>query len=138
MDNHTTNNAMTEIALALAMGFFSIMVLAMVSMGGGVGSANKIAGAVMAASDNAQTPKAVVEVQEQDRMILYYNGHFFDQNMHQVKPETLPQGGRTILALAPETSMTQALKLRGLFGQRDVIVSTLDTRWIRALQEKTP
>ena len=33
MNDSTAGNAMTEIALALAMAFFSIMVLSMISMG---------------------------------------------------------------------------------------------------------
>ncbi|MEG3638235.1 hypothetical protein [Magnetococcus sp. PR-3] len=137
MDNHTSNNAMTEIALALAMGFFSIMVLAMVSMGSGVGSASKIAGATLTPAQDATAPKATVTVQAEDRMVLYYNGQFLDQKMQPVVPAQLPQAGRTILALAPDTSMTEALRLRGLFGQREVIVSTLDHRWLQALKEKT-
>ncbi|MBL6929462.1 MAG: hypothetical protein ISR44_09855 [Rhodospirillales bacterium] len=48
MEDTGYGNAMTEIALALAMAFFSIMVLTMISMGVGEGKIDPAVGAVMA------------------------------------------------------------------------------------------
>ena len=42
MNDGTQGNALTEIALAMAMGFFSVMVLTMMSMGVGLGEKRTI------------------------------------------------------------------------------------------------
>jgi hypothetical protein len=57
MRNGSQDNAMTEIALALATGFFSIMVLTMVSMGAGFRE-SKPASAVILAPAAADAPSS--------------------------------------------------------------------------------
>ena len=48
MYDGSQGNAMTEVALALAMGFFSLLVLALVSMGAGRGKETSATAAVLA------------------------------------------------------------------------------------------
>ena len=82
-----TDNAMTEIALALAMGFFAIMVLAIVSMGAGSPTSDEaaemptkkriLASALVPASTSDAT--GATTVSSKDRLVFFYGGHFYDR-----------------------------------------------------------
>ena len=74
MDTAGSGNAMTEIALALAMGFFSIMVLTMVSMGAGSGDAAEAVAARLAPPEADAEPAAVVARTEDDFVLIYHDG----------------------------------------------------------------
>ena len=136
MADTSDGNAMTEIALALAMAFFSIMVLTMVSMS-----------ATPAESQADATPKSIkVAANKSDgknsetkaakrRIVVFWNGRFLDEKMQPVAPENLGAGGRIILALAPDLPMTQAIDARARFRQPNVAVSTLDRRWLARLEQ---
>lgn len=101
-------NAMTEISLALAMGFFSVMALAMVSMGVPVSAA------------------------KDDTLLIYLKGKFYDGNPKTVDPAGLTSPGRVILALEPNLTMTEALKARSRLKAQNLTITTLDRRWLEA------
>ena len=69
-------NAMTEVALALAMAFFSIMVLTMISMGTGVQPKRPTVGVVLAPSATAHS-SAVITPGPEDLILIHYQGRFF-------------------------------------------------------------
>ena len=79
-------NAMTEIALALAMAFFSIMVLTMISMGTGLQPKRPAVGAVLAPAAEAENSSAVITPAPEDAILIYYKGRFFDRELKPVEP----------------------------------------------------
>ena len=137
MGDVSYGNAMTEIALALAMAFFAIMVLTMVSMGA---PATKAPAA--AAGTPVKLPLAPPSPQSQTsdkatagkpEIIVFWNGRFYDQDL---KPADVAAGrfaGRVILALSPQLSMAAALAARGRLRATDIVVSTLDARWLETI-----
>jgi hypothetical protein len=141
MDDNTQGNAMTEIALALAMSFFSLMVLTMVSMGAGGGGAqqksNDIRGATFAApiqhaskSESAGAAQAGPD----DLLLIHHNGRLLDRELRPVDPSQLPADRRVILALNPSLSLAEAMSVRASIAHRDLIVTHLDARWMQRLQ----
>ena len=145
--NAQPDNAMTEIALALAMGFFSIMVLTMVSMGAGqVASTSKdipidtkieVVKIEMAdvEADTAKTstaPTAPIDV------IVHYNGTFFDANLNAIDPSAFAPTGNAVLALDPSLSMSDAMAVRARVGVPNLTVTTLTENWITRLKEVKP
>ncbi|MBE88329.1 MAG: hypothetical protein CMM76_02685 [Rhodospirillaceae bacterium] len=138
-----TDNAMTEIALALAMGFFAIMVLAIVSMGAGATTPN---GAeeipnkkriMTSALASASSPDAMgtTTVSSKDRLVIFYDGRFYDDTLKKILPENLGRGGRVILAVPPTLSMSESLGARAEVSTRDLIVTTLDRAWMKRLKD---
>ena len=138
-----TDNAMTEIALALAMGFFAIMVLAIVSMGAGATTPN---GAeeipnkkriMTSALASASSPDAMgtTTVSSKDRLVIFYDGRFYDDTLKKILPENLGRGGRVILAVPPTLSMSESLGARAEVSTRDIIVTTLDRAWMKRLKD---
>lgn len=132
-------NAMTEIALALAMGFFSLMVLTLISMGAGQG--NKTAPDVVALApmaDPAQSSSAETATSN-DLIIIFDGKRFLDTKMRPVDPQTVIQSmagpaRRVVLALDPSLPLKEAMAARARVNAPNLVVSSLDKRWIAALR----
>ncbi len=139
MSDGQSNNAMTEIALALAMAFFSIMVLTMVSMGVGFQAAANRA----LASDDAITIAASEPAPDDsgpagepnETIVIHYAGRFLDTDLRPIDITELPAGGSVVLALEPTLPMAGALAVRGQIAAANITVTTLDSRWLNALKE---
>lgn len=135
------SNAMTEIALALAMAFFSIMVLAMVSMGSAMQSesanelslAEGIALSLPASSVNSAAPARAVAAED---MIIHWQGRFYDGALHVVDPAVLSASRRLVLAIGPDLSITEAMAVREKITAVNLEVTTLDARWLHILEER--
>ena len=145
MDTHgPESNAMAEVALALAMGFFSIMVLAMVSMGAAdVAQAVRLPdGVAMAAQAKVSEPKGVptdksAAVAPGD-LLIYHDGRYLDATLKPIDVATwTPKGDRPVLAVAPDLSMTAALKVRAPLSPINPTVTVLDETWLARLKEKS-
>ena len=144
VDQGHYQDPMAEIALALAMGFFAIMVLTMVSMGsGGPGvtaeaseDARIVAAALRPASD-ASPQTASISVPERDELVIYYEGRYLDASLQTLEPAGLASRAETspiVLAIHPELSLIEAMDARAKIDREDVVVATLDERWLQALQ----
>ncbi|MDX1738631.1 MAG: hypothetical protein R3261_10365 [Alphaproteobacteria bacterium] len=152
------DNAMTEIALALAMGFFAIMILTLVSMGAGEGGAGEgrasveettktevenqasVITAALTTTEKSQIGDQVVDTPKgEDLLVIYFDGQFMDQNLQPIFPEAVKnnQGGKIILALNPSLPMQEALDARAKLNVKDLVVATLDERWMERLQADT-
>lgn len=133
------DNAMAEIALALAMAFFALMVLTLISMGSGASGRELAlpAGAAVAASDAPHgNPSAAAPVRPED-LVVFYNDRFFDAALRPFDPAavTANNGRRTVLALPPHLSLAEALEASRRLGRRDPVVTTLDADWMARLRE---
>ena len=163
MRQDNAQNAMTEIALALAMAFFSIMVLAMVSMGSQGGGSQ--AGSQVNLSDNHAsqdefTDVPVKENQEQasdkatkthkvednDHFIIFYQGQLFNRDLTPTSIETVKAmqangkiHGRIILAMDPETAIEQAIDFMATLNHNPnhpVEITALNQAWINRLRSE--
>ena len=129
-------NAMTEIALALAMGFFSIMVLTMVSLGAGRSQADPERSAIAAAlapADAKAAEAARLKPDAEDVLVIYHRGRFYDRRLRVIDPAAEAYEGRVVLALDRALNMGEALAARARVGASNLVVSTLDQRWTEAL-----
>ena len=136
MEEAQNGNAMTEIALALAMGFFSIMVLTMVSMttGSGEGKSSAVSGVNLEQRTADAAKGSVVTLNKEDTFIVFSGGRFFNRDLKLLNPDTLKINGRALLALAPDASLADAVSARGKISAKELIVTTLDPTWIAALK----
>ena len=134
MEGHY-GNAMTEIALALAMAFFSVMVLAMVSMGAGSGDAGQQAAVetlkVVPSAPASQAQPAVANA----KIVVYYQDRYLDDQLQPVDPNGFSADQPIILAIDPDLSLSGALEARSAITTTNITVTTLDPRWMRTLKE---
>ncbi len=130
---------MTEVALALAMGFFSIMVLTIVSMGAGSQSNSaSVAAAVLTPPSEPDGARGAVTVKSEDVVIVYHKGRYFDSKLAPLDPATVAAAGRLILAIDPALPLGEAMAARARVTNEGLVVSTLGPDWLRALREKSP
>ncbi len=134
------NNAMAECALALAMAFFSIMVLTMVSMGAGF--ASDPAGMPPAGerisirpSTPSDQPATARKAGDRATIVIHYRGQFYNDSLAPLSPDAIPSDGPTILAIDPALSVADAIAVRQRIPNPDLTVTTLDDRWLEALKE---
>ena len=131
MQDNAQGNPMAEIALALAMGFFSIMVLTLISMGAAPQSGKAVASAILAPST---ADRNATELDAEDTVIVYHDGRFLDTQLKPVDPAAVKPSGRLILAIDPDLPLGEAMTARARFADRDLVVSTLNGDWLRVLK----
>lgn len=138
MDDATTSHALTESALALAMGFFCILVLALASMGEGevpptaaagpgAGAAAGPAAGIVAGGPGGERMRA------DDRLVIYFSGRLIGPDRQPVDPSDLAGAGRVVLAVEPGLTLTDLLEVRGRLPVGDLVVTALDDAWRASL-----
>ena len=150
MEQGHYENPMAEIALALAMGFFAIMVLAVVSMTAGHAQAARekeeavrFVAAVLQPPAEASAAAATRKAPELDALVIFYEGRFLDTELRPLDPAALsaPASGAPspiVLAIPPTLSLAEAMDARAGIDRDDVVVATLDRRWLQALERSAP
>ncbi len=128
------SNAMTEIALALAMAFFSIMVLTMLSMGASFQPADAPAAAerLDLAPSTAHADGNAEDTAARETLLIHYGGRFLDAKLDPVDPRTIPATGPIVLAIDPALPVAAAVAIREQVPITDLVVTTLDARWLEA------
>ena len=125
---------MTEIALALAMGFFSILVLALVSMGGGHGEKvvqTQSADLLKPALSHAQSE--ATHADPNDQIVIFHGGKLIDDALQPLDPAQLDPAKRVILAFDPSLPLDRIMAVYAELKHPDIVISALDARWREAL-----
>ena len=144
MEDRTATHAMTEIALALAMAFFALMILTLVSLGAGVPSKTSIAQqrekAINALDISARSPdeqNIQTAIKDEDLLIIYDGTRFWTQNMQPLSMADILQRAqhvkRIVLAVPPTLSFEAAMTVRTAIGNAPVIVTQLPHSWMERL-----
>jgi hypothetical protein len=142
-------NAMTEIALALAMAFFAIMILTMVSMGGGqsgaaaqmarkTNSGMPAAGLRMLPSGDkeaAKTDAGATRVIKPRQLIIFSGGRFLDDKLQLLDRAAMTAMTRPVLAVSPELSMARVMAAKKRLALPGLTVTTLNQHWLEAIRE---
>ena len=141
------NNALVEIALALAMAFFSIMVLAMVSMG----VPDKIKQtqkslktqfydviALHPSADNKQAASNTLASGQikRNEMIIFYQNKFMDTELKEVPTDQLGALNIKIVAVEPSIPAAEALRVQKIFSSNSIVITLLNNSWLKRLKEK--
>jgi hypothetical protein len=136
METTSSGNAMTEIALALAMAFFSIMVLTMISMGATSENVPDNIGIILSPAAGS-VKAATLKPQTDDVIVVYHDGRFYNHDLIPLDPASINTSGRVLLALNPALPMNEAISIRAQINVTNLIVSTLDSRWLDSLEGLT-
>ena len=142
------NNALVEIALALAMVFFTIMVLAMVSMSvsskhvnidNGTYGKNTAGMDVHPSSPSSDVPPDADGVNHifADEIIIYFAGKFFDADLRQISETEIQRKSPKFLAVDPKIPTEEAVNIRKKFISKSLAVTLLNGEWLKILKEKS-
>jgi hypothetical protein len=138
-ENATAENAMTEVALALAMGFFSLMVLTLISMGAGQNLQSTPDVMALAPPATTANTSSADTAPGNDLIIIFDGKRFLDTKLRPIDPQTVIQSmtgpaRRVVLALDPSLPLKEAMAARARVNAPNLVVSSLDKRWLTALE----
>ncbi len=128
------DGAMTEVALALAMGFFSIMVLTLVSMGGGSGETRSYE-AIHLVQTAPDRPASVLPTSD-DMIVIFDGERYLDTDLNSVDPASVVDAGarRIVLAIDPSVRLDDVMAARSRIPAVNLVIANLDSRWRAAIQ----
>ena len=128
------DGAMTEVALALAMGFFSILVLTLVSIGGGAGETPSYE-AIHLVQTAPEGPTSVLPTKD-DVIVIFDGARYFDTDLNPVDPAAVPADGerRIVLAVDPSVRLADVMAARARFAATNLVIANLDRSWRAAIE----
>jgi CBS domain-containing protein len=131
------DNAMTEIALALAMGFFSIMVLTLISFGAPAAKQGREMAAVTVLPTTDNAPGGAAKPSRDDLVVIANNGAYLGADMKALSVQAIDRHmGRVVLAIDPETSLEDVIEARRRLSAPDLVVVNLNGAWRDALSAR--
>ena len=137
MDTHSDSQAMTEVALGLAMAFFALMILAMVSMSVPTVQGDPVAGT----EDSVEVQPSADEGEVGDEkasseafIIVFYQGRYFDTDLKPLALSALPSSQLYILAMSPNLSFENVLHARAEINRPNLRITELDATWLQRLE----
>ena len=133
MDSNYSNNPLTEVALALSMAFFSIMVLSIFVL-----SQKDI----NEKSKNELSINSNSKIAEKEKIkrtyIFYFRNNFYNKNLKEQKLEKIIQENKKyILAVSPQISVKELFEVKNSFKNIDVKITQQNNEWNNALKNKT-
>jgi hypothetical protein len=128
------DGAMTEVALALAMGFFSILVLTLVSIGGGAGETPSYE-AIHLVQTAPEGPTSVLPTKD-DVIVIFDGARYLDTDLNPVDPAAVPADGerRIVLAVDPSVRLADVMAARARFAATNLVIANLDRSWRAAIE----
>ena len=139
--HHTTDNALVEISLALAMAFFALLVVALVSIATPVQQVEETVERPRAAADEiglaAELGGAARSDESAPRFLLHHRGRWFDLAGVMVRPARLSADRRRlVVALSPELTLAEAREAQKTVRHLDPTptLTTLTHAWIERLE----
>ena len=111
------DGAMTEVALALAMGFFSILVLTLVSIGGGAGETPSYE-AIHLVQTAPEGPTSVLPTKD-DVIVIFDGARYLDTDLNPVDPAAVP---------------ADVMAARARFAATNLVIANLDRSWRAAIE----
>ncbi len=136
-----STQAMTEVALALSMAFFSLLLVALISIGvpGSADEEQKKAQAVpefvltetRTAGKNTKAINESTEIQ----YIFYFDSKFYDQYLKQISIAKLNNMQKLVIAMPMETDVSEALALQNKFKDFELALTIMDREWLIAFED---
>ena len=124
-----TENPLTEVALALSMAFFSLMVLMLFAI----------------TNSSSGSPQQTVKVdgptsneikKEKPTFLIFFNGNYFDETLELAKPGNQDKEKPLFLAVMPDLDVRSMMDAMQNVNHPSPEVITLSKDWIRALSQK--
>lgn len=142
MPYESQSNPMTEIALALAMAFFSIMVLAIISMGGALQNKRSNVQTVatpiklMIPATSKANEGYLVQRANPATLLIHWGKNFYDSELNTIEDPSSTAREFKVLAISPDLSISDAMKVQESLNINNLQVTTLTKNWVALLNDK--
>ena len=137
----TTTNAMTEVALGLAMAFFSLLIVTMISMTMSLQSTthNDLAGMQnqetinILSNKTSKADKSEREIKQQ--FVFYYDGELFNETLSPCSLQCIQQKEHLIIAVAKDLNFNEVYELKIRLNHPNLSITTLNKAWTERLSQ---
>lgn len=155
---------MTEVALGLSMAFFSLLILALLSITAGTETdqLSKTVVQTPASAEQAVTENAITALLAQSRLslsdaniaqeersfdstnsaaagaisfVFYYRGQYFDAKLQPQMLQNLSTEKSTVVAVLPDLSFAEVMQVHKDFKDKDIQITAMDDNWQRAFAQ---
>jgi hypothetical protein len=152
----TSTQAMTEVALGLSMAFFSLLILALLSIGLPQDSQMPVTDArepsmqidlessLTLAQQSQQSENKSEQADMQPSFVFYYRGAYFNEALEQVLLESLEldsshnADANTIVAVSSRLAFSEVMQVHKDFAHVQVQITAMDDTWEQALKAIRP
>jgi len=128
MNSDYSHNPLTEVALALSMAFFAIMVLTIFAL-----SQKQFKS--IESDKISMNSKSSVEKDKKRTLVFFHNNNFYDQNLKIWRLENQDkQTDRYTLAVPTKMSVKELFEIKKIFQGLDLQVTEQNQQWNEALE----
>lgn len=147
-----STQAMTEVALALSMAFFSLLLLALVSIGVpdsqfSIENTHKesaqenileavpefvLRESVDLTKERSENSRKGTSSNQDTQYVFYYKSKLYDKNLQHTHISKLSSTQKTVVAMPMDTDVAQALELQQRFSEFNVTLTIMDKDWLAA------
>ena len=121
-------NPLSEVALALAMAFFSLMVLTLFAV---------VHQPETAIVDSMVLQKSADEVSsEPPKLVLLHTNGLFDEMLRPINADDLPAGKSITLGVQADVTMSEMMRFKQAHPSLDLKISELTSEWTDLLNAK--
>jgi hypothetical protein len=137
--DHSTQ-AMTEVSLALSMAFFSLLLVALISIGVPESAdAEQIKAVTVPEFVLTETSSSAKDTQAENealatQYIFYFDSKLYDQHLKDVAMSKLDTMQKLVIAMPTDTDVSQALALQKQFRGFDLSLTIMDDKWLAAFE----
>ena len=128
MNSDYSHNPLTEVALALSMAFFAIMVLTIFALSQRQFKSTE--------SDKiSMNSKSTIDKEKKRTLVFYHNKNFYDQNLKIWRLENQDKhADRYTLAVPTKMSVKELFEIKKIFQGLDLQVTEQNQQWNEALE----
>ncbi len=137
MNQDTTTQAMVEVALALAMAFFALMVLAMLSMSVQGSENNNSPDIVVTEQISPVAPDSTPSDSNEDPVVLFYfQSQFFDDQGNVLTAQRIATHPAKVLAVAESMNMKEIFSVQQRINRPDLSITLMNNEWKTFLESQ--
>jgi len=137
----TSTNAMTEVALGLAMAFFSLLIVTMISMtmslqsptSKNLESMQDQETISILSNKTSKSVKSEGEVKQQ--FVFYYEGELFDETLSSCSLQCIQQKEHLVIAVAKNLNFNEVYELKIRLNHPNLSITTLNKAWTERLSQ---
>ena len=119
-------NPLAEVALALSMAFFSLMILMLVAVLNSAPTNQQIK-----MGNDGTSPTS-----EKMDLFVYSGGQLYDKDLTRLNVSALPADQKILLAIDPQLELSAVLEIVGKVGHQNLQITKLDAAWQARLKSK--
>lgn len=142
----TTSSAMTEVALGLSMAFFTLLIVALLSMSVPNENALKTvkvpedlkentAIKIKLEAINNNSENNLAKDKSTAQFAFYFNNAFYDQSLTRRSIDSFSQEQALIIAVDPQLAFTDVFTLRQQINHPTLSITTSNSAWRARLQQ---